>query len=192
MNIKLITGIGNANKKLLNTRHNVGTWVIKKFLHEKNIKEIKLGKIYEININHKNIYLYIPNTYINNSGKHIFIIKKELKLQNKEILIIHDDIDLNPGRVKLKQGIGSICTHNGIKDIAKNIKGKINFYRLRIGIGKPCDKQHIKKYVLSKPNKTDKNNILKVIKKIIFCIKFWISQNNLNKVINILHTKNNI
>ncbi len=191
MCIKIIIGLGNFQEKFNKTRHNVGSWLVKEFLKQEKINTIKRGKIYKIFLKNKKIYFYIPNTYMNNSGKHIYIIKKKLKLNNNNILIIQDEIDLLPGRVKIKKGIGSMCGHNGIKDIINNIKGKINFYRLRIGIGKPLYK-NIKKFVLSKPTKNEKKKIMKSIKKSIFCIKLWIKKNNLPKIMNILHSKKSI
>ncbi len=186
MCIKIIIGIGNIDKKLFKTRHNVGIWFIKKFL---NKKKIKFNKVYQKKINKKNIYLYIPNTYINLCGKNIYKIKKKLNLMNKEILIVHDEINLNPGIVKIKKNIGKKSTHNGIKNIIKYFK-KDNFYQLRIGIGKPLKKKKLRKFVLSIPKKKIKKLIKKSIKKSIFYIYLWINNKKLNFIQNILHKKN--
>ncbi len=185
MCIKIIIGIGNINKKLFNTRHNVGIWWIKKFLNKKNIK---FNKIYTKKIKNKKIHLYIPNTYINLCGKNIYKIKKKLHFKNKEILIVHDEINLKPGNVKIKCNIGKKSTHNGIKNIIKYFK-KDNFYQLRIGIGKPKKKYNLKKFVLSKPKKKDKKLIKISIKKSIFYISLWIYKKKLNYIQNYLHKK---
>ncbi len=185
MCIKIIIGIGNINKKLLNTKHNVGVWFIKKFL---NIKELKYNKIYKINIKNKKIYLYVPNTYINLCGKNILYIKKKFNFKNKEILIVHDEINLNPGKSKIKYNIGKKSTHNGIKNIIKYLK-KDDFYQLRIGIGKTYKNNDLKKFVLSPPNKKDKKLIYKSIQKSIYYILLLIKNNNLNKIQNYLNKK---
>ncbi len=183
MCIKIIIGIGNINKKLFDTRHNVGVWFIKKFL---NIKNIKFNKIYKKKIKKKNIFLYIPKTYINLCGKNIYNIKKKKKIKNKEILIVHDEINLKPGKTKIKNHIGKKSTHNGIKNIIKYLK-KDNFYQLRIGIGRPKTKINLKKFVLSSPNKEQKKLIYKSIKKSIYYINLWIKNKKLNQIQNFLN-----
>ncbi len=186
MSIKILIGIGNTDKKLLNTRHNVGIWYIKKIMTSE--KTIQFGKIYKIFINKKLIFIYIPNSYINCSGKYVYFIKKKLNLKNKEILIIHDEINLKPGKAKFTKG--GKCTHNGIKDIIKNLKNKNNFYRLKIGIGNTSIKTKLNKYVLSIPTINEKKLIIKSIKKAIECTKIWISDNNFIKAQNILNSLN--
>ncbi len=183
MCIKIIFGLGNKNKNLSYTRHNVGIWFIKKILNQKNIK---FNKIYKILLKNKYIYLYIPKTYINLCGKYIKKIKKKLKIKTKEILIVHDEINLKPGKIKIKNKIGFKSTHNGIKNIIKNLK-KDNFYQLRIGIGKPTEKNKLKQFVLSKPNKKEKKKIMYSINKSIKYIKILINKNNLNLVQNHLN-----
>ncbi len=184
MNIKLIIGLGNKNKKLFNTRHNVGIWFIKKFL---KLNKIILNKIYIKKIKKKLIFLYTPNSYINNCGKLIFKIINKLNIKSKNILIVYDDINILPGNCKIQNNINKISTHNGIKNIIKYIK-KNNFYKLRIGIGKPKN-NNLNNFVISKPNKLEKNLIKKSIKKCIFYIKKLIKYNNLNKIQNSINKK---
>ncbi len=185
MNIKLIIGLGNKNKKLFYTRHNVGIWFIKKFL---KLKKITLNKIYKKKIKKKKIFLYTPNSYINNCGKSILKIKKKLNIKNKNILIVYDDINIYPGNCKIQKNIKKTSTHNGIKNILKYIK-KNNFYKLRIGIGKPKNNNLIN-FVISKPNNLEKLLINKLIKKCIIYIKKLIKNNNLNKIQNLINKKN--
>ncbi len=188
MCIKIIIGIGNNKKELINTRHNVGIWLINKIINKKYNKNIKFGKIYHIYINKKKIYLYTPSSYINECGKKIKKIKKKLKIKNKEILIIHDEINLKPGNVKIKNNFANKSTHNGIKNILFNLK-KNNFYQLRIGIGYPKKKYKLKNFVLSKPNKKEKKLIYNSIKKSIKYIKLWIKNKDFKNIQNKLNLK---
>ncbi len=188
MSIKLIIGLGNKNKNLQKTRHNVGIWFLKKFFYKQTKNKIILNKLNKIKIKNKKIFLYIPKSYINNSGKYIYKIKKKLKLNSSKILIIHDEINLKPGKFKIVKNKAKYSTHNGIKNIIYNIKSH-NFYQLKIGIGKPKNKYKLKKYVLSKPKTKEKYLIKKSIKKYIFYIKKLIIDNNLIKIQNIINKK---
>ncbi len=186
MCVKIIFGIGNTNKKLLNTRHNIGILFIKKFLNTFNIKKIKYNYIYKLKIKNKYIYIYVPKTYINTCGKNIKKIIKKLKLKNKETLIVHDEINLKPGKIKIKKNIGKKSTHNGIKNILKYLK-KDNFYQLRIGIGKPKNKNDLKTFVLSKLKNKEKKKIIYIIKKSIKYIKILTQKNKLSKIQNYIN-----
>ncbi len=184
MNIKLIIGIGNKNKNLQKTRHNIGIWFINKLLK----KKAKLNKIYKLYIKKKYIYIYVPKSYINKIGKNIKKIKKKLNIKTKNILIVYDDINIKPGLCKIENNNKKKTTHNGIKNIIKwNIKK--NFYKLRIGIGRPNNKNNLNNYVLSKPKNLEKKLINKIIKKCIYYIKKLIKNNKLNKIQNILNNK---
>lgn len=188
MNIKIIIGIGNYIKKLLLTRHNVGIWFINKFINKNFFKNIKFNKIYKLKIKKKHIYFYSPKSYINQSGIHIYKIIKKLKIKINEIIIVHDEININIGKIKIKKNNAKKCTHNGIKNIIKYLK-KDNFYQLRIGIGKPKKKKNLIKYVLSKPKNKEKKIICKSIKKSIKYIKILIYKKNFRIIQNIINKK---
>jgi len=94
---------------------------------------------------------------MNDSGKSVQAITKFYKIKPEEILIIHDELDIIPGKVKLKLG-GGHGGHNGVKDISNQL-GSNNFWRLRIGIGHPGDKNEVSDYVLKNPSKIDSNLI---------------------------------
>ena len=98
-----------------------------------------------------------PLSYINNSGIPIRKFIKNKNIEAENILIIYDDLDLGVGKIRLKQGGGS-GGHNGLNSIIEQIGSK-NFWRLRIGIGKPNDKNNVIDYVLGKPSLGDKNLI---------------------------------
>ena len=161
MSLKLIVGLGNPEKKYLSTRHNVGFWVLDS-LAEKLTKTFSQQKKYESELfeyefDSKLFHMMKPLSYINNSGIPIRKFIKNKNIEAENILIIYDDLDLGVGKIRLKQGGGS-GGHNGLNSIIEQIGSK-NFWRLRIGIGKPNDKNNVIDYVLGKPSLDDKNLI---------------------------------
>ena len=166
MSLKLIVGLGNPEQKYLPTRHNVGFWVLDSLAQELS-KKFTLSKKYESELfeheyETKLFHMMKPLSYINNSGKPIkkFIKNKDINPEN--ILIIYDDLDLDVGKIRLKLDGGS-GGHNGLNSIIEQIGSK-NFWRLRVGIGKPYQKHEVINYVLGKPSQFDKNIIDKSIK----------------------------
>ena len=165
MSLKLIVGLGNPDKHFLSTRHNVGFWLLDNLVEKlsKNLSYIKKfdSDICELEHNSHQIYLMKPLSYINNSGVPIkkYIKNKNIKPEN--ILIVYDDLDLNVGQVRLKQGGGS-AGHNGLNSIIEQLGSK-EFWRLRIGIGKPANKDDVVDYVLGKPSLEDRQSILECI-----------------------------
>jgi len=107
-----------------------------------------------------NVRLLVPTTFMNLSGKSVENMSKFYSINPEEILVAHDELDIKPGNVKLKFG-GGHNGHNGIKDIISRL-GNNNFHRLRIGIGRP-DEKNIIKFVLNKPSFFDKKLINSVI-----------------------------
>ena len=166
MSLKLIVGLGNPEQKYLPTRHNVGFWVLDSLAQELS-KKFTLSKKYESELfeyeyETKLFHMMKPLSYINNSGKPIkkFIKNKDINPEN--ILIIYDDLDLDVGKIRLKLDGGS-GGHNGLNSIIEQIGSK-NFWRLRVGIGKPYKKHEVINYVLGKPSQFDKSIIDKSIK----------------------------
>ena len=166
MSLKLIVGLGNPEQKYLPTRHNVGFWVLDSLAQELS-KKFTLSKKYESELfeyeyETKLFHMMKPLSYINNSGKPIkkFIKNKDINPEN--ILIIYDDLDLDVGKIRLKLNGGS-GGHNGLNSIIEQIGSK-NFWRLRVGIGKPYEKHEVINYVLGKPSQLDKSIIDKSIK----------------------------
>jgi len=161
MSLKLIVGLGNPEQRYLTTRHNVGFWVLdslaeklsKNFLQQKKYE----SEFFEYEFDSKLFHMMKPLSYINNSGIPIRKFIKNKNIEAENILIIYDDLDLDVGKIRLKQGGGS-GGHNGLNSIIEQIGSK-NFWRLRIGIGKPNDKKRVIDYVLGKPSLDDKNLI---------------------------------
>ena len=158
--IKLIVGLGNPQENLLGTRHNAGYWYLDKFLEKFNVtlSEDKKINSYLSKIDYKDeqIFLMKPTFFINDSGKSVSSFIKYYKITPESILVIHDDIDLDAGDIRLKFG-GGHGGHNGLRDIISHL-GK-NYWRLRVGVGHPGEKSLVHNYVLGKPSKKDELDI---------------------------------
>ena len=158
--IKLIVGLGNPQENLLGTRHNAGYWYLDKFLEKFNVtlSEDKKINSYLSRIDYKDeqIFLMKPTFFINDSGKSVSSFIKYYKIAPESILVIHDDIDLDVGDVRLKFG-GGHGGHNGLRDIISHL-GK-DYWRLRVGVGHPGEKSLVHNYVLGKPSKKDELEI---------------------------------
>jgi len=170
-NIKMIVGLGNSMKKFAKTRHNAGHWYVNNLAKFFNIslKKKKEGEIGTILINKLKIKLFKPNSFMNLSGRPIFYIASFFKITLNNILVVHDDLDLIPGIVKLKKGYGH-NGHNGLKSIInifnqKNNKNNYYFFRIRIGIGRPASSETVSNFVLSIPSCQEKLLIYNSIKK---------------------------
>lgn len=189
--ISLIVGLANPGKTYEKTRHNAGAWWVESLLKKYN-ENLKLNsklfcKIADIKIASLNVKTAIPLTYMNESGKAISFISKFYKIPPDEILIVHDDLDLEPGKIKFKFG-GGHAGHNGLNSIISTI-GSNNFARLRIGIGHPGNKNQVSNYVLKQPNKEDKEKIMLAINISLDFINDIILK-NFNVVQNLLHSLN--
>ena len=162
MLLQLFVGLGNPDKKLLVTRHNVGFWFLdslSKKLNRDFVYSKKLDSdIFTNEYNNQEFTMMKPMSYINNSGIPIKKFIKNKNIEPENILVIYDDIDLTVGKIRLKHGGGS-GGHNGLNSIVEQLGSK-NFWRLRIGIGKPEDKNRTVEYVLGKPSKSDMETIM--------------------------------
>ena len=164
----LIVGLGNIGEKYQLTRHNVGFMVIDeitKSLATSNIQKSNFHSTLE-----KSSYDLFskPTTYMNNSGMAVQAIKEYYKLGIEDIIVIHDDIDLPFGTVKFKIG-GGHGGHNGLKSLDSHI-GK-DYIRVRIGIGKPQNKDDVANFVLSDFSKEELNKLEDIIKHTINAIE---------------------
>jgi PTH1 family peptidyl-tRNA hydrolase len=131
--MKLIVGLGNPGKNYEKTRHNIGFYIVDNYLGNINYKEKFNGLYYELNIDNEKILFLKPQTYMNNSGECVSKFVKYYNIECKDIMIIHDDLDLNVGVCKFKYDSTS-GGHNGIKSIIQHL-GTKDVARLKIGIG---------------------------------------------------------
>lgn len=159
--IQLIVGLGNPGEQYEHTRHNAGCWFIHDLAHQYRVTlryEPKFQGFHSF-INEKEIQLHllIPTTYMNHSGQAVKAIAQFYKIPNDRILVVHDEIDLIPGDIRLKRD-GGDGGHNGLKDIISHLNTK-TFYRLRIGVGHPGSSHAVHDYVLSRPSKSEREII---------------------------------
>ncbi|WP_372592453.1 aminoacyl-tRNA hydrolase [Guyparkeria sp.] len=158
MTIKLIVGLGNPGQKYDDTRHNAGFWAIDAIaeaLGGQWAEERKFsGAVTRVAVRGTDLRLLKPWTFMNRSGQSVGPLANFFKIAPEEILVIHDELDLPPGRMRLKQG-GGHGGHNGLKDIQAAI-GSANFWRLRLGIGHPGHRDAVVGYVLTKPPKDER------------------------------------
>ena len=154
--IKLFVGLGNPGEQYVDTRHNVGFWWID-FIGQNHKLSLKNSKKYFGEFSKHNedgkVFFLKPSTFMNDSGKSVQALAKFYKIEPEEILVIHDELDIQPGTAKLKLG-GGHGGHNGLKSIQTSL-GSNNFWRLRIGVGHPGDKSKVIGYVLNKPSKIE-------------------------------------
>lgn len=165
--MKLIVGLGNPGREYKNTRHNVGFMVIDNYLGKVNWKIKYENYYYLTEVNGEQIMFIKPLTYMNLSGLAVSKIVKFYKIEMKDILIIHDDLDINIGNYKIKRNSSS-GGHNGIKSIISELSSE-EFGRLKIGISK-SSQIPVDKYVLGKfsTDEFDKvNNNMDTFNKII-------------------------
>ncbi|MXP56168.1 aminoacyl-tRNA hydrolase [Pantoea sp. Mhis] len=187
-NIKLIVGLENPGSEYFLTRHNTGGRYIKQlaiYYNQSFKMSLKFfGYTTRISLNQREIHLLVPNTFINLSGKAIETIATFYQINSEEILVAHDEMHLHPGIVKFKQG-GGHGGHNGVRNIIERLKNN-NFYRLRIGIGHPEDRNKLIDFVLGKPTNKEQKLIDDAINEAVCCTILWLEDSK-NKAINRLN-----
>ena len=172
----LLVGLGNPNPNNSDNRHNVGFFVIdainEKFKLSKQKPKFK-GLLTTGKINEQKVFAIKPLTFMNNSGICIRELIEYFKIDAEDVIVFHDDIDIDFGNIKAKFG-GSSAGHNGITSIDKFI-GK-DYSRVRIGIGKPDSKTSASEYVLNNFNEEEEKHLEKITKNIIDSISILIDK----------------
>ena len=156
MTIRLIVGLGNPGKEYERTRHNAGFWLVERFASSNGIVLRKDPKFQALVGRHEasGAWLLMPQSYMNASGRAVQMLAGFFKIKPEEILVVHDELDFAPGVAKMKLG-GGIAGHNGLRDISQKL-GSHEYWRLRLGIGHPGDKDLVHDYVLHKPSSEDR------------------------------------
>lgn len=155
--IKLIVGLGNPGPEHAATRHNAGFWWVDAFADAHRCAFRAEAKFHALAakgvVDGREVFLLKPQTFMNVSGRAVGAIAQFYKIAPSEMLVVHDELDLPPGIVKLKLG-GGHGGHNGLKDIIAHL-GSRDFWRLRIGIGHPGERADVSNYVLKAPRREE-------------------------------------
>ena len=155
----LVVGLGNPGDKFLGTRHNLGYEVIDKLAARESVS-LEVSKTDRsrkavVQVVGKRVVLACPTTFMNLSGESVAsLIRRNGVDDVARLIVVHDELDLEPGRVKVKRG-GSAAGHNGLKSIHQHL-GNDGFVRIRIGVGKPPDPRNGRNWVLKKPATEDR------------------------------------
>ena len=147
----LVAGLGNPGREYERTRHNAGWMVIDELArrHDGSFRSKFDGQLSEVRLDGLRLALLRPETYMNVSGKSISAAGRFFKVEPESLLIVHDDVDLEAGRLQARAG-GGLAGHNGLRSIASAL-GTQDFLRLRVGVGRPGrgDRRPVADYVLS-------------------------------------------
>ncbi len=151
----LLVGLGNLGREYALNRHNVGFMCIDEIQKSYGFPAERTkfsGFFTEGQVDHEKVYLFKPLTYMNRSGRPVAEVSRFYKIPPERIIVFHDDLDLAPGKIRVKQG-GSHGGHNGLKDLDAHIG--TSYWRVRVGIGRPLHKGAVTSYVLSDFSKED-------------------------------------
>jgi peptidyl-tRNA hydrolase, PTH1 family len=156
--LKLIVGLGNPGPEYTETRHNAGFWFLDAFaaIHQLSFVSEKkfFGETARLTAADLDCRLLKPMTFMNRSGQGLRAISEYYQIQVDEILVVHDEIDLDAGTIRLKKG-GGHGGHNGLRDIIEKM-GSADFLRMRIGVAHPGDRQEVVNHVLKRPSLDEK------------------------------------
>jgi PTH1 family peptidyl-tRNA hydrolase len=187
--IRLIVGLGNPGDKYDKTRHNAGFWLVDELArrYHANLRaESKFsGEVAKVIIAGKDVWLLKPMTFMNRSGLAAHQLANFYKIPTEQILVAHDELDIPAGDIRLKSA-GGHGGHNGLRDLHAQI-GK-EYWRLRLGIDHPGNKNKVADYVLSRPSQADEIEILRAVDRAADEIETIINGDT-QKAMQVLHTK---
>jgi PTH1 family peptidyl-tRNA hydrolase len=159
--LRLIVGLGNPGPDYSETRHNAGFWFCERLARELNVSFTResryQGFVAKCRLAGADFLLLMPQTFMNRSGQSVQALMHFYRIEPAEMLVVHDELDIPPGQSRLKFG-GGLGGHNGLKDITAHL-GTQDYWRLRIGIGHPGDKNDVVNYVLKPPRKEEAGEI---------------------------------
>ena len=189
--IRLVVGLGNPGRDYERTRHNAGFWFVDALARAQN-KSLAIEKKFfgEAGRLGADCWMLKPTTWMNRSGQAVAALAGFYQIDPVQILVVHDELDLKPGEVKLKLG-GGVAGHNGLKDIQARL-GSAEFWRLRIGIGHPREQalseQEVVDYVLHRPSAEHQKLIEATLDK---CLLVWpaLARGEMERAMHQLHTK---
>ena len=158
---RLIVGLGNPGPDYAETRHNAGFWFCERLAGELGAsfaRESRYhGLVAKTRLNGADLWLLMPQTFMNRSGQAVQALTHFYRIGPAEMLVVHDELDLPAGQMRLKFG-GGLGGHNGLKDITSHL-GTQDYWRLRIGIGHPGDRNEVVNFVLKPPRREERDEI---------------------------------
>lgn len=187
--IRLIVGLGNPGREYETTRHNAGCWWLDELAQREKLNfrmEAKFhGQLARGQLHGQEVWLLKPQTFMNLSGRSVAAVAQFYKIAVDQILVVHDELDLQPGiaRLKLSGGHGG---HNGLKDIIAQL-GR-DFWRLRLGIGHPGDRSQVANFVLNDPRREERELIEEAMQQALH-VASWVIEGRAEAAMLKLHSK---
>lgn len=154
---KLIVGLGNPGPEYSETRHNAGFWFCERLAQTLGVRFNEESRFHGYVGRHGSTWFLLPQTYMNRSGQSVLALAHFYRILPNEILVVHDELDIPPGQLRLKYG-GGLGGHNGLKDITARLSTQ-DYWRLRVGIGHPGDKNQVANFVLNRPRREEQDEI---------------------------------
>lgn len=154
---RLIVGLGNPGRDYEETRHNAGFWFCARLAHAWGMPLAHESRFHGIVGRRGATWMLLPQTFMNRSGQAVGALARFHRIAPAEILVVHDELDIPPGQLRLKFG-GGMGGHNGLKDITSHL-GTQDYWRLRVGIGHPGDRNEVVNYVLKPPRREEQTDI---------------------------------
>jgi len=153
--VRLVVGLGNPGAEYTETRHNAGFWFCERLADELGVRFAPESRFHGLVANARSagMWLLMPQTFMNRSGQSVGALARFYRIQPAEILVVHDELDIPPGQLRLKFG-GGLGGHNGLKDTSSHL-GTNDYWRLRIGIGHPGDRNEVANFVLKPPRREE-------------------------------------
>jgi PTH1 family peptidyl-tRNA hydrolase len=166
--IRLIVGLGNPGPRYQETRHNAGVWLVEELARRYDghfrPESRFFGDVCRLRLGGSECWLLKPMTFMNRSGQSVSAFARYYGIAPSQILVAHDELDLEPGIVRLKRG-GGHAGHNGLRDLIKALDSR-DFMRLRLGVGHPGHKDQVIEYVLHRPSREEADAILAALERV--------------------------
>lgn len=186
--IKLIVGLGNPGKQYEQTRHNAGFLFLDRLAEQYgaqfSMQSKFLGELAKVRVEASDVWLLKPATYMNRSGQSVGAVMRYYDLKPDQVLVAHDELDLDPGVVRLKLG-GGHGGHNGLRSVSEHIG--TDYARLRIGIGHPGDRAQVTNYVLGAMSAQNTLDLDRAVSQSLDCMSL-ILKDKVQQAMQQLHT----
>ena len=156
---RLVVGLGNPGPEYAQTRHNAGFWFCERLCDQLNIRLQREARFHGLTAQSREagVIVLLPQTFMNRSGQAVGALARFYRIEPHQMLVVHDELDIAPGQLRVKFG-GGLGGHNGLKDIVAHL-GTQDFWRLRVGIGHPGDRNEVVNYVLKPPRREEQTEI---------------------------------